>query len=82
MPYYEFIWDDGPGGNVDHLAEHGVTVREAEHVVKNPEDREQNRSHPGRMFAIGYTTGNRYLGVSYEHLDATTVYVVTAFDME
>ena len=24
MPWYDFIWSDEPGGNVEHIAEHGL----------------------------------------------------------
>jgi hypothetical protein len=29
------IWDDEPGGNVEHLAEHEVTPEEADEVILN-----------------------------------------------
>ena len=29
------FWDHGEGGNVEHLAEHGVTPDEAEQVIEN-----------------------------------------------
>ena len=35
MPYGTFLWDldDDPGGNVQHIAEHCITVREVEEVI-------------------------------------------------
>ena len=35
------IWDleDDPEGNVQHLAEHGITVEEAEEVLRDPRSR-------------------------------------------
>lgn len=82
MPYFVFIWDDHPGGNVEHLAEHGVTTDEAEQVVVQPIEVGPNRRHPDRMFAVGHTASGRRLGVSYLHLDETTLLVITAFELE
>lgn len=28
MPWYEVIWNYGPGGNVEHIADHGLTPDE------------------------------------------------------
>ena len=28
MPWYDIIWNYEPGGNVDHVAEHGLTPDE------------------------------------------------------
>ena len=36
MPHVEVIWVEGPGGNVAHLDEHGVTQAEAEEVLRDP----------------------------------------------
>jgi len=32
MPWYDFIWNDEPGGNVAHIADHGITPEEVEYV--------------------------------------------------
>ncbi len=36
MPWYDFIWNDEPGGNVEHIAEHGLTPDDVETVICNP----------------------------------------------
>jgi hypothetical protein len=36
MPYFEIIWDEEPGGNVEHIAEHGITMDDGEEVLFNP----------------------------------------------
>jgi hypothetical protein len=36
MPYYAIIWNEEPGGNVSHLAEHGLTPEDVEVVLFNP----------------------------------------------
>ena len=41
------FWDHGQGGNVEHLAQHGVTPDEAEQVIgKYFDDREPSQSTP------------------------------------
>jgi uncharacterized DUF497 family protein len=82
MPWYDIVWDDTPGGNVDHLAEHGVTTTEAEHVIMHPAKVEHSRSS-GRIIAFGRTDTGRMLAVVYELLgDNITVLPITAFDLE
>jgi hypothetical protein len=38
MRYFQIIWDDenDPVGNVQHIAEHGLTIEEVEYVIENP----------------------------------------------
>jgi len=52
MPYFDIIWDDEPGGNIEHIAEHDLTP------------------------------DARYILVVYEQIDETTIYPVTAYDVE
>jgi len=35
MPYVEVIWDEEPGGDVEHIAEHGTTIDDVEEVLFN-----------------------------------------------
>ena len=52
MPWFDIVWDDSrPHGNVSHLAEHGVSPREAEDVLMNAISRERSRSS-GRWIAF------------------------------
>lgn len=46
MPLIDTIWDlpDDPHGNVQHIAEHGITPLDVEHVLNNPDRRETSRS--------------------------------------
>lgn len=82
MPWYDIVWDRTEGGNVDHLAEHGVTTTEAEYVIMHPAKVEHSRSS-GRCIAFGRTDAGRALAVVYELLDDyITVLPVTAFDLE
>ena len=81
MPWFDIIWDDGPGGNMAHLAEHGVTPEEAEEILTRSAKVERSRSS-GRRIAFGRTRAGRNLAVVYEQIDDVTVLPVTAFDLE
>ena len=35
MPCYEIIWNEEPGGNVAHIAQHGLTPDDVEEVLFN-----------------------------------------------
>ena len=78
------FWDHGDGGNVEHLAEHGVTPDEAEQVMaKYFDDREPSRSTPEYWIVRGFTAGGRFLLVVFEYLaDKDIVIPVTAFEPE
>jgi uncharacterized DUF497 family protein len=78
MPFFFFVWDDE---NESHLAEHGVSREEFEEVVSDPYRVRRSRS-TGRPMSIGYTSEGRYLTCVYEILDATTVYPITAYEVE
>ncbi|MHB8973742.1 MAG: DUF4258 domain-containing protein [Pirellulaceae bacterium] len=81
MPYYEIIWNEEPGGNVDHMAEHGLTPADVEEVLFNPLDRDISRSS-GLPVVFGFTPDGRYILVVYEQTDEITIYPVTAYEVE
>lgn len=78
MDWLEVIWTDE---NEAHIAEHGITPDEVEHVLTHRIATETSRT-TGRPVAFGYTLVGRYLGVVYEEIDAVTVYPITAFEPE
>jgi len=80
LPWYDIIWNYEPGGNVDHIAEHGLTPEDVEAVICNP--LEKTTSHTsGRPIATGYTPDGRLTFVVYEEIDDVTVYPVTAYEV-
>jgi uncharacterized DUF497 family protein len=81
MTWIEVIWTEGPDGNARHMAEHGVTPDEVEHVLANSIESDVSDSS-GRPIVFGYTASGRFLAVVYEQIDAVTVYPITAFDVE
>ncbi len=81
MPYYDIIWNDEPGGNVEHIAEHDLTPEDVEEVIFNPIDHDVSRS-TGSPIVFGFTPDGRYILVVYEVIDETTIHPVTAYDVE
>lgn len=81
MPYFEIIWNEEPGGNIDHIAEHGLTPEDVEEVLLNPIDQDVSRSS-GLPIAFGLTPDGRYILVVFEQIDKMTVYPVTAYEVE
>ena len=81
MPWYDVIWNDEPGGNVEHIAEHGLTPDDVEAVIRDPLEKKTSRTS-GRPIATGYTTDGRLIFVVYEEIDECTVYPVTAYEVD
>jgi hypothetical protein len=81
MPFYEIVWNEEPGGNVEHIAQHGMMPEDVEEVFFNPVDRDVSRSS-GLPIVFGFTPGGRYILVVYEQIDETSVYPVTAYPVE
>lgn len=52
------IWDDEPGGNVEHIAEHDISPEEVEDVVRNP-DNEPDVSHSSGYPVTAYEVPER-----------------------
>jgi len=80
----ECIWDleEDPEGNSQHIAEHGVTVEEAEEVVRNQYEAAVASRRSGRPTVFGWTSTGKHLAVVFEVVDEERpqVYVVTAYE--
>jgi len=76
----QFIWDDpdDPDGNVEHIAEHGLTIDEVEFVMRHPTGKDESPSS-GRPCRFGYTPSDEHIIVIFEWIDDETVYPVTAY---
>lgn len=81
MPWTDIVWNHLDGGNVDHIADNGLSVRDVEHVAMNPVKYGKSRSS-GRPLLFGYTESGEYICVIYEKVDDTTIYPVTAYILE
>jgi uncharacterized DUF497 family protein len=81
MSLVEVIWDWDEGGNVEHVAEHGLTQEDVEHVLDNPVDTDSSRSS-GRPMVFGFTPDGRYIAVVFEFYGPNMVYPVTAYEVD
>lgn len=83
MPWVDLVWDldDDPDGNVQHIAQHGVTKDEVEEVLTAPSGYDHSDSS-GRPIAFGMTSTGKMLVVVYEEIEAGVVYPVTAYEVE
>lgn len=82
MWHVRIIWDDddNPDGNVEHIAEHGLTVEDVEYVLQKSGEEVTSRS-TDRPCCFGYTQGGDYIIVVYEQVDDDTIYPVTAYEV-
>ncbi len=70
-----------PGGNVEHIAEHGLSPEDVEAVICDPLDTTVSRSS-GRPVVTGYTPEGRLILVVYEQVDDVSVYPVSAYELD
>ena len=82
MSFDSILWDpeDDPTGNVEHIAEHDLTVEDVEWVLGAPASEGISRSS-GLPAAWGHTPAGDYIIVVYEQIDANTIRVVTAYEV-
>jgi len=80
MRFFQFIWDDPDDieGNVQHVAEHGLTIDEVEHVLNNATGFDASDSS-GRPCCFGYTPGGDHIIVIFEEPVPGAAYPVTAY---
>jgi len=76
----QIIWNDDPGGNVEHIEEHGLTVEDVERVLDNPEQVGTSRAS-GLPCVFGHTADGVYIMVVFEKVDEDTLYPVTAYEV-
>src|SRR5688572_11355907 len=80
----QIVWDleSDPDGNIQHIAEHGVTPDEVEEVLFNSSSDTTKSRNSANQITFGYTNASRYLAVVWEHVmdDPLTVYPVTAYE--
>ena len=78
MPTYFFVWTDE---TVDHVAQHGVSPDEFEHIVQDPESNGISKS-TGRPFAVGVLEDGREILCVYEFIDDCTIEPITAYELD
>lgn len=82
MDFPRILWDDeeDPDGNVQHIADHDLSIEDVEHVLGNPSSEGVSRS-TGWPVVWGYTPDACYIIVVYEEVDEETVRVITAYEV-
>ena len=82
MRYDTIIWDmdDDPDGNVQHCADHDISVAEVEDVIEDAIEKDFSRSS-NRPVVFGNTRTGRHLMVVFDEIDAHTIYPVTACEV-
>jgi len=82
MDIFRILWDepDDPDGNVQHIAEHGLTIEDVEEVLSNPTS-EGTSASSGLPCAWDYTLESIYIIVVYDQIDRDTIRVVTAYEV-
>jgi uncharacterized DUF497 family protein len=84
MPSINIVWDleDEPDGNVQHIAEHGVSPDEVEQVIYGSLSNTTISNSSTNRITFGSTDDGRYLAVVWEHVldDPLTIYPITAYD--
>jgi uncharacterized DUF497 family protein len=83
--YATITWDleDEPDGNVQHIAEHGVTVDEVEEVLHDPRSRVGRSRRSGRPQTFGWTSTDKFIAVIWEEVsdDPRMIYPITAYEV-
>ncbi len=82
MDFIRILWEDenDPDGNVEHIAEHDLTIEDVEHVLMHPRREGVSRS-TCLPVAWGYVPDGRYIIVIYEAIDKDTIRVITAYEV-
>ena len=78
--FSQIIWNDEPGGNIEHIEEHGLTVEDVEHVLLNSATEDFSRS-TRRPCVFGRTPEGVHIIVVFERINGETVYPVTAYEV-
>lgn len=76
---FEFIWDEQPGGNVEHIAANGLTPEDVECAFEFIIRHDMSRSS-GRPMIYGYALDDREIVVIYDVIAERALYVVTAYE--
>ena len=84
MDDIHIVWDleDEPGGNVQHIQEHDVTMDKVEDVLYDRASVTTISRLSGEPITFGYTSTGRYLAVVWEHVqdDPLTMRPISAYD--
>jgi uncharacterized DUF497 family protein len=78
-------WDmeDDPQGNVKHIAEHGISMKEVEEVLLNENNPVGESRSSGRPITIGETSTGRRIAVVWEEAldNPLVIRPITAYEI-
>lgn len=79
-------WDleDDPDGNVQHMAEHGLTMQEVEEVLLNESNPVAESRSSGRPITFGETSTGKRIAVIWEQTldNPLVIRPVTAYEID
>jgi uncharacterized DUF497 family protein len=67
--YVSVIWDDEPGGNIEHIAEHGLTPEEVEEVLLDDRIETAYSRKTGNPCKFGHTSTGKYIIVIWQEVN-------------
>ncbi len=88
MVWFDVLWvmpedaDCVDDSNVEHIAQHGLTMEDVEHAIENPLGDERSSPTSERKIQTGYACDGSLIDVVYEGIDDVTIYPVTAYRLE
>lgn len=84
MSDVQVLWDDEPGQNVDHIAEHGLTPDEVDDVLLDDTIPTGFSRSTGRPCKIGWTRSGKHILVVWDEVydDPRMIYPVTAYEVD
>lgn len=76
------IWDadDDPRGNLQHVAQHGLSKEDVEFVIESAEVVFASR-RSGLTCVFGHTPSDIYIIVIFEDVDMEFIYPITSYEV-
>ena len=81
MFWIHIIWDYESDGNVEHIADNGLTAAEVTYVLQKPVDSGISRTS-GLPMLFGFTEDGDYVAVVYREIDEDTIQPITAYILD
>ena len=77
------IWDDEPGGNVEHVAANGLTPDEVDEILLDDTIPTARSAATDRPCKFGLTSTGKYIIVVWDELndDPRMIYPVTSYEV-
>jgi hypothetical protein len=88
MSWFDIFWvlpefaDNIEDSNVEHIAQHGLTMEDVEHALEHTVGDEQHSPNTSRKIQTGFACDGGLIDVVYEWIDEITIYPITAYRLE